>query len=747
MTAPLRKILLKAFLEFIKSDFILKAEVLQHYAIVMTDAPVYSPDGKFMWIGNEWIPAPPASEPLTSPNNDQKISMQDSVIGGDVVSNTVINNDPAAVTTAVITALQQLGLLGENTPQQAPPAPEIELPQSFQVGDHVEYHSPTNARWLNRCKVVAINDDGTYRIEVPKDNAIETKLAVVIGTSPGTIRPASIPFKSGDRVFVNWKNHGHYFPGKIASENADFTFNIHFDDGDVEYNVEWERIEPLNEESKEVQDYIENESKEERELIEAFQVFDADNSGTISAREYFTILTEMGDNPVSIDDVMQEFSEMGIGLDSEIDYRSLAKYMLSSEDSELSQPKPEVVIRDAIISEGILRGYAYAHPKLGEGTIKSSAIQSVTYDSRATARVETRNTIYVVGPTGWTEKPDDHPFNSTYSGSIEILEAVSGKPVRFRINNRPSSNDAWVGIYPVNAGDGEHGDRWEWIRDIDVNNAMLPEQAKGRWSIRVFLDGGYTLHDRVDFDIVSAHNPNMQINMHPLSGKIFLLQNQYPGYDYKFVSFRTKDLAMRVIYEQHDAMPIQFVSVEGKPNTYHLLNKYKDGSEADRAYDQWISFANDGKWLFCRYREKTDAMPVLIEHVDADTIIMNNQWPGQEAFWLSFADDGKWMRVTYQKKEAMPMKLIPEYVHDNKSADSESEAEPRAKMMDAESNKRPAITALVIGIFLFVIGLTAFIASGQKNLGMLIPGAIAFPVGAFLAVSAMFVLTSSEVDR
>jgi len=366
-----------------------------------------SPDGKFMWTGTEWIPAPPSSE-------GNKINMQDSVIGGDIVSNTVINNDPAAVTAAVITALQQLGMLGDNTPQQSPPTPEIELPQYFQVGDHVEYHSPTNSRWLNRCKVVAINDDGTYRVEVPKDTVIETKSAVVIGTSPGTIRPASIPFKQGDRVFVNWINRGHYYPGKIASENANNTFNIHFDDGDVEYNVEWERIEPLNEESKEVQEYIENESQAERELIEAFQVFDADNNGTISAEEYFKILTEMGDEPIPIDDVMQEFAEIGIGLDSEIDYRSLAKYMTGSDDSELSQIKPEVVIRDAIISNGILRGYAYAHPKLGEGPVKSSAIQAIMYDERATARVETINTMYVVGPTGWTERPPDHPFNSHF---------------------------------------------------------------------------------------------------------------------------------------------------------------------------------------------------------------------------------------------------------------------------------------------------------------------------------------------
>ncbi|MED6338153.1 MAG: hypothetical protein VYC12_03915, partial [Candidatus Thermoplasmatota archaeon] len=56
--------------------------------------PVLSPDGKFMWTGSEWIPVPP-----TSGNN---IEMKDSVIGGDVISNTTINNDPQMVTEAVI---------------------------------------------------------------------------------------------------------------------------------------------------------------------------------------------------------------------------------------------------------------------------------------------------------------------------------------------------------------------------------------------------------------------------------------------------------------------------------------------------------------------------------------------------------------------------------------------------------------------------------------------------------------------
>ena len=91
--------------------------------------------------------------------------------------------------------------------------------------------------------------------------------------------------------------------------------------------------------------------------------------------------------------------------------------------------------------------------------------------------------------------------------SIEILEAVKGKPVRFKINNRPSGNDAWVGIYPSLAYDHDHGaqnKRWKWLRDIDTNNASFSKQAEGPWSIRVFSDGGYTLHARKNFHVETA---------------------------------------------------------------------------------------------------------------------------------------------------------------------------------------------------------------------------------------------------
>ena len=120
-------------------------------------------------------------------------------------------------------------------------------------------------------------------------------------------------------------------------------------------------------------------------------------------------------------------------------------------------------------------------------------------------------------PGGWEDiqivpqaTPIREPVSTEQQECIEILEAVKGKPVRFKINNRPSSNDAWVGIYPPNASDQDHGaenNRWKWLRNIDVNNASFPKQVAGSHSIRVFSDGGYTLHARKNFHVETAEKP------------------------------------------------------------------------------------------------------------------------------------------------------------------------------------------------------------------------------------------------
>ena len=376
--------------------------------------PIMSPDGKFMWTGSEWIPAPPSSDNSTPPA-PKNFTLNDSVMSGDIVHNTVVNNDPTVVTSAVIEALKHLGVIDAKPSEIGTtlPSDAVVLPAAFQVGDHVEYYSPTNQRWLDRCKVVSVNTDGTYKIEVPYSETVQIKPAVIIGTTPGTIRPASPPYVKGDKVLVNWKSYGTYYPGTIAQDYENHTYLIHYDDGDVEDNVEWNRVEKLSLESAQIQEYVEQVSEAESELIEAFKVFDKDNSGMISAKEYFEILTELGDNPLSVEDVRNEFEELGIAENSEINYRELAKYLVGSEMLANAEPtKPEVLIHDAEIRDGRIHGNAYAHPKLGDAeNLRSSTIVSVSYDVRATARVETQNTVYIVGPTGWTARPEDHPFN------------------------------------------------------------------------------------------------------------------------------------------------------------------------------------------------------------------------------------------------------------------------------------------------------------------------------------------------
>ncbi len=89
---------------------------------------------------------------------------------------------------------------------------------------------------------------------------------------------------------------------------------------------------------------------------------------------------------------------------------------------------------------------------------------------------------------------------------IEILE-VSKNGVRFRINDRPPSNESWVGIYPKGAdnqdlGEGEErASRWRWLRDIDTQNASFPSRPAGDYEIRVFSDGDYSEYQRVIFSV------------------------------------------------------------------------------------------------------------------------------------------------------------------------------------------------------------------------------------------------------
>jgi len=80
--------------------------------------------------------------------------------------------------------------------------------------------------------------------------------------------------------------------------------------------------------------------------------------------------------------------------------------------SEGDGSKVRVVMRNAYLKDGHLKGYAVNHPKLGDGPLKSSAVLGITYDLRGTAKVKTKNTNYVIETTDWKVRPDNHPLNS-----------------------------------------------------------------------------------------------------------------------------------------------------------------------------------------------------------------------------------------------------------------------------------------------------------------------------------------------
>jgi tetratricopeptide (TPR) repeat protein len=95
----------------------------------MTD-PVISPDGKWMWTGSEWIPAPPAAEPVS-------VSMQDSVIAGDV---NITQNNAEDIAAAMVTALERIGFSGQSSPAELTPSQEAEVEQVLEMSEQLASH-------------------------------------------------------------------------------------------------------------------------------------------------------------------------------------------------------------------------------------------------------------------------------------------------------------------------------------------------------------------------------------------------------------------------------------------------------------------------------------------------------------------------------------------------------------------------------------------------------------------------------
>ena len=107
------------------------------------------------------------------------------------------------------------------------PADGMSHTPRLSVGDNVEYNSPTNQRWLGDSVVTVVNGDGTYQVDVTKIvRKVENKPSVWRGEAPGNIRIAYTP-AIGDDVEYHSPTNQRWLDGSVISAiNDDGTFQI-----------------------------------------------------------------------------------------------------------------------------------------------------------------------------------------------------------------------------------------------------------------------------------------------------------------------------------------------------------------------------------------------------------------------------------------------------------------------------------------------------------------------------------------
>ena len=125
----------------------------------------------------------------------------------------------------------------------------------------------------------------------------------------------------------------------------------------------------------------------------------------------------------SIDELVEKLPPLIKGLVAETRAR---------EDFSITENgKKKIKMSQAYFEGNYLKGYAYNHPKLGSGPLKSSKVVAVTYDDNATARVETKNTLYLIAADDWKVRPQNHPYNAASAeGKPEDVAAVAPEVVQ-----------------------------------------------------------------------------------------------------------------------------------------------------------------------------------------------------------------------------------------------------------------------------------------------------------------------------
>jgi ribosomal protein L27 len=106
---------------------------------------------------------------------------------------------------------------------------------SFRAGDEVEaLFRGKGTKWFPG-RISNLNSDGTIDIRYDDGDTEVGANPLNVRFKDAQSRPAMSTFNEGDRIEALFKGKGtKWFPGTILSANRDSTFDIRYDDGDLE---------------------------------------------------------------------------------------------------------------------------------------------------------------------------------------------------------------------------------------------------------------------------------------------------------------------------------------------------------------------------------------------------------------------------------------------------------------------------------------------------------------------------------
>ncbi|KAG2907209.1 hypothetical protein PC114_g10880 [Phytophthora cactorum] len=117
--------------------------------------------------------------------------------------------------------------------------------RNFEVGDVVKAPFQRGNK-LFRGKISRVRSDGTYDVafdDGDKDSHVPANLIQSEESDPRDEKPKKNTLKVGDSVNARYKKGKKLFDGKVTRVRSDGTYDIEYDDGDVEMRVDIEMIE------------------------------------------------------------------------------------------------------------------------------------------------------------------------------------------------------------------------------------------------------------------------------------------------------------------------------------------------------------------------------------------------------------------------------------------------------------------------------------------------------------------------